>query len=115
MGHRQTVVNPPINQLNQIEENINISTNLVSLSAYPQIQVYPNPFSNQIRVQLNQDFPHNGLIRILNSQGQPITKKTIPFGVDHFELSTSAIGNGVFWIQLLTPKGWTTRKIIKIN
>lgn len=81
------------------------------------LTVYPNPFTSDIKVELNADKDANAVLRISNAAGQVVVNKNAQIfkGNNVIVLSSelSALNRGMYVVDLITEEGKLTQKIIK--
>ena len=91
----------------EVFENPSLS---VKESASSNVQLYPNPFTNQLFVEL--DKVTKGTWSIISLQGQQILQGD--FSSKQIQLDLSSIkSKGIYFLKIETPKGTLTKKIIK--
>lgn len=76
----------------------------------PNINVYPNPTNQQIRIELNQQYEIVD-IKVLNSLGSTI--KEGHFSNQSFLNLDLDIPNGLYWLQIQTEQGQSIHQILK--
>ncbi|MFT7605091.1 MAG: hypothetical protein ACI8VT_002684, partial [Saprospiraceae bacterium] len=93
---------------------VNDVTNTTMVDFYAEVEVFPNPFNQQLTVHLNQ----TGLInvRIFDPNGRLVYRSTETIVDNRFNLSLSNLQQGVFLLCLETPDGEKLflRRIIKM-
>ncbi|NBC83346.1 MAG: T9SS type A sorting domain-containing protein [Bacteroidetes bacterium] len=81
-----------------------------------EIKTYPNPFQKTINIEINVQAPADAQIIICNVHGKTVTKLThdkLLGGYHTFEWNPGPISSGVYLLKVVTPRGSTTKKIIK--
>ncbi len=80
-----------------------------------QIEVYPNPFTENLFVSLNENTSII-LVKLYDAVGKTITSAEIPAGKRNFELDTRGVTNsGVYFLHLQTTTGeFTVKKLQRI-
>jgi hypothetical protein len=73
------------------------------LSDQGRIEVYPNPFSKQLTLAVEQ--PEGKAMRLVNTMGQVLLERRLANGTLHLE--TAGLPAGVYWVQLYDPKTGT--------
>lgn len=79
---------------------------LINDFEYREIQVYPNPTSNGVRINIGEN---NSLssIQLFNIQGQILRK------VNSSHIDLSSFSSGIYFLKVHTDKGTITKRIIK--
>ncbi len=81
------------------------------------LTVYPNPFTTDLKVELNADKEVSAVLRVSNAAGQVVVNKNaqIMKGNNVIVLSSelSALNRGMYIVELITEEGRLTQKIIK--
>jgi alpha-tubulin suppressor-like RCC1 family protein len=85
-----------------------ISTNEKSLQV--NLQYYPNPFNDQIVMQLNDNL-NNLQYQLINNTGNVVMSGILPFGVQH--LNTAHLIPGFYILQVNDGKQRISYKLIK--
>lgn len=75
------------------------------------IEVYPNPVSNKLTIQLGEDYPENTEITLHDTLGKLITSAKVKGKI--YELDFSTISRGVYIITVISPETRVFRKIVK--
>ncbi len=91
----------------------NQSTGISKVSSIENIKVFPNPFKDNIQVELGAN-SHDKVVLILSDiSGKTIESKSFELvkGTNTLQFETSQIGNGVY---ILTIKGDSINKSIKV-
>jgi hypothetical protein len=81
------------------------------------IKVYPNPFSERISIQLNDNYQENINLLITDLLGKTISSSLVRTGTGNFTIDTQAFSQGYYLLQIksaTTNKLLTTVKLIKI-
>ena len=78
-----------------------------------QIQISPNPFSEELRITYSANIPQTGNLKIFNSNGQVVYQQQLVFSSEskHQNISKSSL-KGVYWLQVLGSSINFTYKII---
>lgn len=75
--------------------------------------LFPNPVENQLQIQLGTLLSENAKIQLFNSLGKPIAE----YGMEPNQLlqniPVEQLNAGLYFIQVKTSKGATTKKFIK--
>ncbi len=81
------------------------------------LTVYPNPFTSDLKVELNADKDAIAVLRVSNAAGQVIVNRNSQLlkGNNVIILSSelSALNRGMYIVELITDEGKLTQKIIK--
>ena len=87
---------------------IDWTTNIDETVEYQDINIYPNPTESQVTIAAD------GLcqIRVLNVMGQEVKVLTTNENTVTFDLSAQT--KGCYFIETMTDKGCSTRKIVKL-
>ncbi len=91
-------------------DSISVTVDLcLSVAGYDvnQIQVMPNPFSDQLLMNL----PANGLVRIYNSLGEIVFEEAMNAGRN--EINTTRFAAGVYSLEVISANSTATVKIVK--
>ncbi|HMT75998.1 MAG TPA: T9SS type A sorting domain-containing protein [Chitinophagaceae bacterium] len=82
-----------------------------------KLTVYPNPFTTDLKVELNAEKDAKGTLRVSNAAGQVIVNRNSQLlkGNNVIILSSelSALNRGMYIVELITEEGRLTQKIIK--
>lgn len=76
-----------------------------------QVQFYPNPFGQDINVNIAASGPVT--IKMFNTLGEQIN--IWHMGKGYYTILTKNIPTGVYYIQVKTVEGTLTKKLFKIN
>lgn len=82
------------------------------------VNVYPNPFTDQITVQFEIPIKNNIRIKVFNNAGQEIT---LPESHLNFKseyeicLKTERLKSGIYFIQINSDSGSNTKKVFKVR
>ena len=82
------------------------------------IQVYPNPLSDQVRVEFELETSQRALIRLMDSSGRVvkvINDRSLPSGRQLIDIDMHGYTEGVFYISLITDKVHVTQPITKVK
>jgi len=84
---------------------------------YLEIELYPNPFTSSIRIDLNLPYSENISISIYNSNGELVENKTtitLQPGDQYTIANTDKLKPGIYFCTLKTKDEVQTKKIIKL-
>lgn len=91
-----------------------ISSNSTELKKAEELDVFPNPFNDRLRVKGN--YTEVSSIQVLDLSGRLLLEKTgIPEGDFNLELDLSQYPKGVYFLQSITPNSRNIKKIVKSN
>jgi hypothetical protein len=78
-------------------------------------RLFPNPASNQITIEFENQSPQNFLIEIQNTLGQTLYSETIKnaIGRQSKNIDASAFSNGIYFVRLRNEKESVSKKFIK--
>ena len=97
------------------DEDINIqnTTDVQNLVMTNDVQMYPNPSTGVINMDVNLFNRDNLTINVTNSIGQRVSQVSDEntFG-GHYVLDLSNEPNGVYFIEVQTGTGVTTRRVV---
>lgn len=84
--------------------------------AWAQCTISPNPSSNQLHIDLNNEFTGRLIIRLLNTQGQEIRQWSEIKTINNWQWRTSLaeLPAGSYWVQVFSESGQVTRLWQKI-
>ncbi len=77
-----------------------------------QISVVPNSIQNAFQISMTQN--QIDAYELYNSNGQQIKSRTLQQSANTVEVNASDLGNGIYYIRIITSKGILTRKILKM-
>jgi hypothetical protein len=86
-------------------------------SLLKNIKVYPNPFSESLSVQLNDNYQENINLVITDLLGKIVSSSLVKTGTGNLTIDTQAFSQGYYLLQIKsarTNKLLTTLKLIKI-
>lgn len=77
-----------------------------------QISIFPNPIKENFQITSIQ----NKIVgyEIFNSNGQQIEQRNFHKLLNIIDVNSNNLGNGVYYIRIITSKGILTKKILKI-
>ncbi len=78
-----------------------------------KIKIYPNPFQNEIAIDISNNFGKNTTYSIYNTVGSLLTKNKLYKGNNKIKLNM--LENGVYFIKVSSETNSKTIKIIKSN
>jgi photosystem II stability/assembly factor-like uncharacterized protein len=82
------------------------------------LEVFPNPFDNNITVNISLDQPENLIIKLSNINGQKVYENSFDLGQGEtsFELENlNKLGSGIYFLNLYSEKGnfLASKKVVK--
>jgi hypothetical protein len=89
----------------KLEAEAIIPTDIVTSGSAQGVKIYPNPSGEVATVEIALEKQENIRIRIFNLQGQevaPSVKTNLAKGVQHIDLNTSVLTDGVYYVELLS-------------
>ena len=92
----------------QIEEVRGLSVNVFEDDVFA---LYPNPATDKIVIELNDEYSIQNL-ELVNGLGQQIAISPTPLENGKFQLTTSNLENGVYFLRLNDPSIMKTAKVI---
>ena len=76
----------------------------------PTFEVFPNPVNNEMHVRFYHTEKQSTVLRLFNSIGELISETVIK---DHeAEIKTSSLGNGLYFLQLISGNYSLSRKVV---
>jgi hypothetical protein len=100
------------NNLYLDDVNLQFVTGITQQDLSAGVDVYPNPSSGMVNVNIDSDDMRNVQISIYNSLGEMVTRKEIGnTGRGLYPLNLSELGAGNYVVQVMTDKGSIIRKI----
>jgi len=88
-----------VTSVNEIAENLNIS-------------VYPNPVVSGSPIMISNNESSEISVEILNVQGQLVSNTIIPGNAQSFEVSTSSLESGVYFVKTFTGEKTNVSKLM---
>ena len=88
----------------------NIAVSSEEIITAEELRLFPNPTTDQVRIESTQSRIEN--IQVFDATGQLVLSHLAT--AKHQEtIDLSAYANGIYFIQIRTDKGITTKKVIK--
>jgi len=75
--------------------------------------VYPNPFNQQIKILMHRDDFLNGQYQLINELGEKVLEGAVMQNA--FEINTSVLKEGIYFLQLINENGIETKRIVKLE
>ncbi|MGE0560728.1 MAG: T9SS type A sorting domain-containing protein [Flavobacteriales bacterium] len=96
-----------------IQKTCNSTVGLAELTTNAiEAKIYPNPFNNQITVELNNKYAlNNTRISVINSIGEVLTDQAATSYINTISLNNLA--QGVYFVKISSPEGASTQLIVK--
>ncbi len=89
-------------------------TRKVNFEARYTYNIYPNPVKNIIYLTVDNEAGFNGIIEIINSQGQILIQKPVKTSNQTIQLNVNSLPAGMFILRILNPDGeLSVQKFIK--
>lgn len=105
-----SIVAPGINSTDTIMESLLSSTLGVNQTiSNVDLQLYPNPVKDRLNLNLDNDIDSSS-ISILDINGRQISN----FETNQNAIDVSRLKSGIYFISILTTKGFVTKKFIKL-
>jgi len=83
---------------NDIADNL-IDEDCTGFDYYKQSKVFPNPFTNRIRVHLDYNDPFDA--RLYNASGQLVADQEKQLGDNFFDMELGDLAPGVYYLQIM--------------
>ena len=77
-----------------------------------EFKVFPNPVKEILSIEIKDPAFELKSIRVFNTDGRELLKKKVSTGQSSFELDLSLFSKGVYFLQLISPSGVITRKVM---
>lgn len=91
-----------------------VSTGESSATSFnPEFNIYPNPASNRITIDLSGFMDQPVAIGLKNMLGQDVYAEKILYHESHHAISTAGLQAGVYFLTIETLKGTYTQKVMK--
>ena len=81
-----------------------------------QFKIYPNPATDIVNLSVDTDTSIDGVqIRVVDLLGKEVKNQRIPVGTTLFQMNSSDLNTGIYFVQLTNLKGdvLMTKKLIK--
>ena len=96
---------------------VNVGISNSDLAKENKFNVYPNPFVNNIKVQVQNDREENAMVRITNQLGQLVVKKMVALQTGENVVvlkDVESLSKGVYNLEMITESGAVLRqKVMK--
>ncbi|MES2838484.1 MAG: T9SS type A sorting domain-containing protein [Bacteroidota bacterium] len=97
-------------------EETALSVGLKEVASVNNLSVYPNPTENNVTISFNSTEAKNVTVKLVSLNGQEIFTQELPQFVGEYSktvnLSTQA--QGVYFLQIVSDKNVTTKKVVKL-
>ncbi len=90
---------------------VDVSTGIQDPELVSQVQVYPNPTTDNIFVNMDLPIQSGNTIQVYSISGKLLLEKTLNVGQQQLELNLSDFSNGVYLLQLTVNEGVVTKRI----
>lgn len=93
------------------------TTSIANKGTNANIRFYPNPAANVLNMVINDNYPHNGTVSLLDITGRVLKTQSITDGNDHrpVQIDTQNLKSGLYLV-LLTMDGYkTVHKVVIDN
>lgn len=78
-------------------------------------KIYPNPFGNEVNIELAKPSTGSTTLRLFNLNGQQLVEHQVQEGSNEVHLVTDGLVPGAYLLRLDTEEGTQTFKLIKAN
>lgn len=96
------------------EMTIDLLTDTEEINQIQNIEVFPNPASDQVFVDLALDkLSSNVNVELINAAGERVMSQNYPnIFKDRLEVNVSAVSNGIYIMNIRTEEGLSSKKIV---
>jgi hypothetical protein len=79
------------------------------------INTQPNPFNQELTIQLNAESEGNALVELLDMVGKVVASKQLNVSADRHEVrfDTNHLNNGIYFVRVKQQNEISTRRVIK--
>jgi hypothetical protein len=103
--------------LTDLTVGLKVLTNeaVASVASQSTISIYPNPATDKVMVQYNQESLSNGQLEVMNSLGQIMVQTALNnnSGMHHVLIETSAWPQGVYYVKVQQGAQTKTQRFVK--
>ncbi len=93
-------------------ENCNLSN--ITAVILDELQIFPNPTSNELSIQFSQTKPVNISLELIDILGRVHQKQLLPSENEvSLTLSLAHLPKGIYWLKLMDGKRYSTYKVVK--
>ncbi len=103
---------PPVDERSDVVKNNEVKVDETVLKTR-DFSVYPNPFENQINIQIQGGQYENAVIELFNSLGQSIFVKSYR-NEERINVSTQNLSTGQYFLQINIDNKITTKRVLKM-
>jgi hypothetical protein len=89
-------------EFNSLKENLKI-----------QLNAYPQPFKNDLIVEIPEILNQNTVLQITDLNGKTMISQKLPNSTQHTKIDVSALSAGLYILSLQTTKGKVSKLVIK--
>ncbi|NVN93674.1 MAG: T9SS type A sorting domain-containing protein [Bacteroidetes bacterium] len=94
-----------------IVDDIKVATTVVGINEVPSevsnFSVYPNPVKNELNISSTASLKN---VKIFNALGQEVINENV--SGNHYKVNTSSYIKGIYFVQIESEKGKTTKKFV---
>lgn len=76
-------------------------------------RIYPNPFTNQLLIELNKQFSEDAIVKVVDVSGAVIASNVFKANSTTLSFSTDSWSAGVYYITLQSNDDVSVRKVVK--
>jgi hypothetical protein len=82
----------------------------------PEVEIFPNPFSEQLTISVNVKFPTIVDIDVINLAGQKVGTVSSSFLVDNqqsfiWDVTSRSLSKGIYFIRVKTHEAMVSKKV----
>ncbi len=93
---------------------VDLTTNTTEIDAFDNIKVFPNPASDYIHLQIDNNVSSEFEYQIFNTTAQLVSNNIVPLhGNEIKEIDISNLTNGIYFLSIINQEGTNTTKFIK--
>lgn len=92
-----------------------IAVNVTTIAEAAEVRIMPNPVSNQMTLEFTMLNTADANISIVNALGQQVQQVTNGSftGTNVVEVNTSELASGVYFVNITTKEGTTTKRFVR--
>lgn len=75
----------------------------------------PNPFKDELNIQLEAVADTNGALQLMDAQGRVLRTQTFEAGFRTLTIPTTDLAPGLYFVRMETSKGVSTLKVVRSN
>ena len=84
-----------------------IETPVEVISENSNFSIYPNPVKNELNITSANSLKN---VKIINAIGQEIMNENV--AGNHYKVNTSSFNKGIYFVQIESEKGKSTKKFV---